>query len=138
MRALRPQQDAVSPVIGVILMVAITVILASVVWVLVANLGGDHGHQAPSASFTFSAQDASSLTFQEVSQTTAWDWTTCSIRDNTGALHTFTVNGLAPVPTPKSQAGDVLRITGLATKTTYQVLLVCNSDTVATLAGTTQ
>ena len=34
----RTQEEAVSPVIGVILMVAITVVLAAVVFVLVSNL----------------------------------------------------------------------------------------------------
>ncbi len=37
------EDDAVSPVIGVILMVAITVVLAAVVFVLVSDLGGDSG-----------------------------------------------------------------------------------------------
>lgn len=36
-------EEAVSPVIGVILMVAITVVLAAVVFVLVSDLGGDSG-----------------------------------------------------------------------------------------------
>ena len=42
---------AVSPVIGVILMVAITVILAAVIATFVLDLGGDQ-EQAPQASFS--------------------------------------------------------------------------------------
>jgi flagellin-like protein len=45
--------DAVSPVIGVILMVAITVILAAVIGTFVLGLGGSVQQQAPQASFTF-------------------------------------------------------------------------------------
>jgi flagellin-like protein len=43
--------DAVSPVIGVILMVAITVILAAVIASFVLGLGQDAGDNSPSASF---------------------------------------------------------------------------------------
>jgi len=44
-------ERAVSPVIGVILMVAITVILAAVIATFVLDLGGDQ-EQAPQASFS--------------------------------------------------------------------------------------
>lgn len=44
------EDDAVSPVIGVILMVAITVVLAAVVFVLVSNLS-EGGDQAPTVGF---------------------------------------------------------------------------------------
>lgn len=45
-------EDAVSPVIGVILMVAITVILAAVIGTFVLGLGGQT-ETAPQASFSF-------------------------------------------------------------------------------------
>ncbi|MGB9956489.1 type IV pilin [Haloferax prahovense] len=44
---------AVSPVIGVILMVAITVILAAVIGTFVLGLGDQVGNTAPQASFSF-------------------------------------------------------------------------------------
>lgn len=47
----RKNDDAVSPVIGVILMVAITVVLAAVVFVLVSDSGSDAA-ATPQASFT--------------------------------------------------------------------------------------
>ena len=43
--------DAVSPVIGVILMVAITVILAAVIGTFVLGLGDDLGQTAPQANY---------------------------------------------------------------------------------------
>jgi len=43
---------AVSPVIGVILMVAITVILAAVIGTFVLGLGDQLGDSAPQASFS--------------------------------------------------------------------------------------
>jgi flagellin-like protein len=45
--------DAVSPVIGVILMVAITVILAAVIGTFVLGLGDQVSDSSPTASFTF-------------------------------------------------------------------------------------
>jgi flagellin-like protein len=50
--------DAVSPVIGVILMVAITVILAAVIASFVLGLG-DSQQQTPTASFDFSYDSSS-------------------------------------------------------------------------------
>jgi len=48
---------AVSPVIGVILMVAITVILAAVIGTFVIGLGDDLGNTTPSASVDASANE---------------------------------------------------------------------------------
>ncbi|WP_435364560.1 type IV pilin [Haloarchaeobius sp. DYHT-AS-18] len=48
--------DAVSPVIGVILMVAITVILAAVIGAFVLNIGGSQ-EAAPQANLAFSYDD---------------------------------------------------------------------------------
>lgn len=47
----------VSPVIGVILMVAITVILAAVIGTFVLGLGDQVGDNAPQASFDFDFED---------------------------------------------------------------------------------
>ena len=49
--------SAVSPVIGVILMVAITVILAAVIGTFVLNLGGSVSQTTPQASFGFDFND---------------------------------------------------------------------------------
>ncbi|WP_436934418.1 type IV pilin [Halovenus marina] len=49
--------DAVSPVIGVILMVAITVILAAVIATFVLGLGEQVSQTAPQASFSFDVDD---------------------------------------------------------------------------------
>jgi flagellin-like protein len=54
--------SAVSPVIGVILMVAITVILAAVIGSFVLNLGGSLQQSAPQASFGFDYTDDPNVT----------------------------------------------------------------------------
>ncbi|WP_338728126.1 type IV pilin N-terminal domain-containing protein [Haladaptatus sp. DJG-WS-42] len=53
LKQLFTEEDAVSPVIGVILMVAITVILAAVIGTFVLNLGDQVGDAAPQAKFSF-------------------------------------------------------------------------------------
>jgi flagellin-like protein len=53
LKNLLTDDDAVSPVIGVILMVAITVILAAVIGTFVLGLGDQVSDSAPQASFSF-------------------------------------------------------------------------------------
>lgn len=55
-RQLFTDEDAVSPVIGVILMVAITVILAAVIGAFVLNIGGNQ-ESAPQVQWDFSYDD---------------------------------------------------------------------------------
>jgi flagellin-like protein len=64
--------DAVSPVIGVILMVAITVILAAVIASFVLGLG-DSTQTTPSASFDFDYQQGDSSTDDTFSTGTTGD-----------------------------------------------------------------
>jgi flagellin-like protein len=52
-------EDAVSPVIGVILMVAITVILAAVIGTFVLGLGDQVQSSAPNANFQFEYDESS-------------------------------------------------------------------------------
>jgi len=57
LRKLFDDDSAVSPVIGVILMVAITVILAAVIATFVLGLGDQVSDTAPQASFDFDYED---------------------------------------------------------------------------------
>ncbi|QLD90768.1 type IV pilin N-terminal domain-containing protein [Natronomonas salina] len=59
LRELLNDEDAVSPVIGVILMVAITVILAAVIGTFVLGLGDQVQTTAPNAQFSFDFNDGS-------------------------------------------------------------------------------
>jgi len=58
LNTLLTEDRAVSPVIGVILMVAITVILAAVIGTFVLGLGDQVSDNAPQASFTFEFADS--------------------------------------------------------------------------------
>ncbi|PSP83147.1 type IV pilin [Halobacteriales archaeon QS_6_64_34] len=57
LKTLLTEDDAVSPVIGVILMVAITVILAAVIATFVLGLGDSVSNNAPQATFEFNPSD---------------------------------------------------------------------------------
>jgi flagellin-like protein len=58
LKQLFQDEDAVSPVIGVILMVAITVILAAVIGTFVLGLGDQVQSSAPNANFQFEFNEA--------------------------------------------------------------------------------
>jgi len=62
LKNLRSDDSAVSPVIGVILMVAITVILAAVIGTFVLNLGNQVQSSAPQASFSFEQHNNTAVT----------------------------------------------------------------------------
>jgi flagellin-like protein len=59
---LSADESAVSPVIGVILMVAITVILAAVIGAFVLGLGDSIGDSGPQASLSFSENSSGDVT----------------------------------------------------------------------------
>jgi flagellin-like protein len=61
LKQLFEDDDAVSPVIGVILMVAITVILAAVIASFVLGLGDQTQSATPQASFSFDYESGTSL-----------------------------------------------------------------------------
>jgi len=61
-RQLLTDDDAVSPVIGVILMVAITVILAAVIGAFVLGFGGG-GPSAPTASWDTAEESSGNISF---------------------------------------------------------------------------
>ena len=62
LKQLFTDDSAVSPVIGVILMVAITVILAAVIGTFVLNLGQGINQSAPQASFGFDYNSTTNVT----------------------------------------------------------------------------
>jgi len=70
---LQNDDRAVSPVIGVILMVAITVILAAVIGTFVLGLGDSLGDSAPQASYTIDDVDATNNGTIEVTKTGVQD-----------------------------------------------------------------
>jgi flagellin-like protein len=68
---LRPNKKAVSPVIGTILMVAITVVLAAVLYVMVTGLVGPPQGQKPNLVLTAGTWNSGNLTISFASITNA-------------------------------------------------------------------
>jgi flagellin-like protein len=86
--------EAVSPVIAVILMVAITVVLAATVFVLVSDIGNNTTGSAPELSFR-EDQEADTLTVIKAESGLTWA--------------SFTVSGCtAPADAESVDAGDQL------------------------------
>jgi flagellin-like protein len=127
---LTERDDAVSPVIGVILMVAITVILAAVIASFVLGLGP--GGAAPTVNFDSSFDGSSTLTIEvtggdsvpagqlsvdDGSSTTQWD--------------NF-ATGSPSSPDSEVSAGDSVEVTGLSSD--YEVSVIWTSED----GGTTQ
>jgi flagellin-like protein len=79
-------EDAVSPVIGIILMVAITVILAAVIATFVLGLGEQINDTAPNTSFTFDYEEV-----QSGNKDDSWGVTANSTNDD--AILTITHSG---------------------------------------------
>lgn len=77
-QAFKQNDEAVSPVIGVILMVAITVVLAAVVFVLVSNLGAD-SETAPAISWN---KDEATDRLTVVTASSNADWQRLEIDGN--------------------------------------------------------
>src|SRR5438552_19049464 len=84
---LRSDDDAVSPVIAVILMVAITVVLAATVYVWVSGFGSQSGTPAKTISLTSNgALATNSKTYAVASATSGMKWSDISFTLNGAAL----------------------------------------------------
>jgi flagellin-like protein len=84
--AIRKDAEGVSPVIATILMVAITVVLAAVLYVMVLGFGGT-STQTPTSSLTKSTVTSGvKLTFAPVSVDTQWSDITVLLSDGTNTV----------------------------------------------------
>jgi flagellin-like protein len=102
-QAFKANDEAVSPVIGVILMVAITVVLAAVVFVLVSNLSKT-SNSAPQVSF--SADDTARTLTVVSAPAPAINWSDVSIG---GTCTGYKLNGgTAGTTTGTIKGGDVI------------------------------
>ncbi|MUV58386.1 type IV pilin [Halogeometricum sp. CBA1124] len=132
LKQLFTDDSAVSPVIGVILMVAITVILAAVIGTFVLNLGGSVSQTTPQASFGFDyASDGQSfLVTHETGDTIDLTSATVNVTGD-GYTQTWSGNSIS--------AGDSENVTTAYTSgATYRVTWVSESgENSATLSEST-
>ncbi|WP_226021488.1 type IV pilin [Halomicrobium salinisoli] len=126
-RDLFERDDAVSPVIGVILMVAITVILAAVIASFVLNVGEGATQSPPQASFEFSYDQSGdggdgtvTITHESGESVNPNSIDITANRTSSGSISTNSVSWSSPITAGDSvdvtldsddfEKGDVIRI----------------------------
>jgi len=96
---------AVSPVIGVILMVAITVILAAVIGAFVLNLGSSVSETAPQAQFSISYDDTDATITHEGGDNVNQDSVLVTVNGNEPTTVTYSSDSLRAGGTITFEAG---------------------------------
>ena len=131
LRNLFTEDDAVSPVIGVILMVAITVILAAVIGAFVLDLGGSQ-EKTPSASFDYDQYTESGTLKVDVTMQSGETIDSARLSTNTGS-GSLAGSGWDAYTTVG--AGDKVTVEGAAEGDTISVVWTSESgDTSSTLS----
>jgi archaeal type IV pilus assembly protein PilA len=117
------KKDAVSPVIATILMVAITVVLAAVLYVMVMGFGSNNQQQTPVIT----------MTYQKADGLAGSDYTFTVASVNRNDVKISDINAVMAGETPvyaaigtntNVQAGDIVTIAGLTPGTPYTLTLV--------------
>jgi len=111
LKRLFADDSAVSPVIGVILMVAITVILAAVIGSFVLNLGGSLQDTAPQASFSFDYTDDSSGPYVAVTHESGDSIEAGQVNATVSSNSLSVTSGSGPWPDSTVSAGDTANFT---------------------------
>lgn len=123
---------AVSPVIGVILMVAITVVLAAAVFVFVSHFTASP-KQLNHVEFTSNTATTTTLTFTVLNVDDNLVYSQLSVKDGLGNAVTFTHSGTST----SIVAGDVVTLTGLTTNTAYSFNFLYANQIVTAASGHT-
>jgi len=122
------QDDAVSPVIGVILMVAVTVVLGAVIGAFVFGIGDKLGEPAPDAQFDFDYDsDGDNLAIYH-------DGGNSITGDNTGTL---TIDGLSNTPASDQWGSDFDSSVGADLSEATPTSAVTSGDLIFDTAGDT-
>jgi flagellin-like protein len=133
LRNLLADDDAVSPVIGVILMVAITVILAAVIGTFVLGLGGSVQETAPQAQFTFDYDGTSKLNITHDGGDSI-DPARVSVPNTNESGNTWDGFTASTVTSGQIQAGDSAAVSVSAGQNVRVVWTSQSGDNSATLA----
>lgn len=125
-------ENAVSPVIGVILMVAITVILSTIVFVLVSRLSNSNTQANAHLIVNNNSSGPRTLAFTVDEVSDSLQYTNLTIKSSTGALITYTTSAGTTL-----SAGDVITLTGLTTNTSYTFNFIYNGHLITSANGHT-
>lgn len=127
-KTLKNDSEAVSPVIGVILMVAITVVLAVVVFVLVGKLSHGVSNPPGQLSLTQSRNGQTSVTYTVLMGNEVNYADLIINADGITQTYTHTPNTNTVIT-----AGDTITITGLTTNQQYNFNFVSQNAVIATM-----
>lgn len=119
---------AVSPVIGVILMVAITVVLAGVVFYMVNQLGSHKTDTPVNMAIQTNAVHTTDATFNIISAADNLDYQQLIMKVN-GVTTSYTHTGTNTI-----SAGDIVTINGLTTKTSYDIVFIYKDTIIASMS----
>jgi flagellin-like protein len=129
LRRAAPRDDAVSPVIAVILMVAITVVLAATVYVWVSGFGAQGGSPQKSISLTSSGALASSnKTYTIASGTSGMKWSDLRITVNGATQTQYTTAGACANPPGSAGPNAFLACTGGSIVTSAATLVTAGDQ----------
>lgn len=114
--------EAVSPVIAVILMVAITVVLAATVYVWVSGFGGSSGTPAKTISLSSaSALNSGEKAFAVASATSGMKWSDVTVTIN-GVSRALDTTAAACDATPSAAASTYLACSGTTEEATTDTI----------------
>ena len=122
LKNLYSDDNAVSPVIGVILMVAITVILAAVIGTFVLGLGQNIQTSAPTASITFDQSGAGNTADVTISHDGGDPLAKSSIDITNGENNDVTNWAEVSNPDEEITGGESITIDDVGTGTTIKVV----------------
>ena len=128
---MRKNKEAVSPVIATILMVAITVVLAAVLYVMVMGFGGTGSTPTGALNAVRTGSGNYQVSVVSISQPNVQNSSVTIIVTPTGG-----VKGAWHGPSQFVGAGDYFTVTGLTVGTTYTISLKYN-PTGNSIASTT-
>ncbi|MFB6297079.1 MAG: type IV pilin [Salinirussus sp.] len=126
------EDDAVSPVIGVVLMVAITVILAAVMATFVLSFGEQVSGDVPQASFSFDQNRTNS----PIGVTITHESGATLDGDRISVLGPASADLQKGFPDSEIAAGDTAEVTGLSAGDQIRVVWTSADGSQSTVLGT--
>jgi archaeal type IV pilus assembly protein PilA len=132
------EKEAVSAVIGVILMVAITVAIAATVYVYVSGMIGDSPQSTPSASLNAEPVGTNCTVSIATITSPSTDWGQIEYTLVNLTTATEVITGIGDLPDGEIRGGQIISITGLVSGNRYRFTLASSATggTIGTVTWT--
>ncbi len=123
--------EGVSAVVGVILMVAITVVLAAVLYVLISNFGDEDSGNDNKITLNTASIHETSIEYSITTVSENLNYTYMTVKANGNEVE-FTYTG-SDIASP----GDFITVNGLSPHTVYEITVVYENKLIGTARVTT-